>query len=80
MPSKEPEAFVERLIEEILAERRRQGLSHEKLAAASGVDRAAISRFESGQRVLGVVNLYKLANGLGLELSTIVKRAERASR
>jgi len=69
--------MIELLIAEIVAERKKLRLSQEKLALAAGVDRGAISRFESGQRIPGIVNLYKLAKGLRMELSTLLKRAER---
>jgi len=78
VPKLDPEKFVERLISEIKGERKNQELSHEKLATKSGVDRAAISRFESGQRVPGIVTLYKLAAGLEIELSALIERAENS--
>jgi ribosome-binding protein aMBF1 (putative translation factor) len=51
-------------------ERERRGLSYSELAAASGIDRAAIHKIETGlNRNPTVATLDRLARALGLELA-----------
>lgn len=77
MPSKEAESFLEELIKVMLKERQDKGLSHEAWSAASGVDRAAISRWESQKRVPSIMALYDLAAALGSPLHVFCEKAEK---
>lgn len=52
------------------AERERRGLSYSELATASGIDRAAIHKIETGlNRNPTVATLGRLAQAMGLELA-----------
>lgn len=63
------------------AERERRGLSYSELAAASGVDRAAIHKIETGlNRNPTVATLQRLARAMGLELAWSLEPAGAAGR
>ncbi len=49
--------------------RRITGLSQEKFALKIGMDRTYYASVENGKRNISVVNLEKIANGLGISLS-----------
>ncbi|HUC89350.1 MAG TPA: helix-turn-helix transcriptional regulator [Patescibacteria group bacterium] len=57
----------------IVAERKRQNMSQEALAAASDVDRAHIGFIEQGRRRPTLSTLYKIANALRLSLEQLFK-------
>ncbi|RYD85764.1 MAG: XRE family transcriptional regulator [Verrucomicrobiaceae bacterium] len=76
MPSKDAEEFQKRLAEVMLENRKRQNLSQERWADKSGVDRAAISRWEQNKRVPTIMALYDLANALGSSLDELCKEAK----
>ena len=61
--------FGQRLKE--LREERR--LSQEALADKAGLDRTYVSLLERGKRKPGLKNLLRLASGLGIELSELVR-------
>jgi transcriptional regulator with XRE-family HTH domain len=43
-----------------------RGMSQEELGALAGLDRTYISGVERGLRNLGLINLYKIAQALGI--------------
>src|ERR671921_1986084 len=57
--------------------RRRRGLTLEELAGFSGVSRAMISKLERGEKNPTLVVAAKLAEGLGISLSTLAGMEER---
>lgn len=48
-----------------------QGLSQEKFALSIGMDRTYFASVENGKRNISLDNLYKIANGFGITLSTL---------
>ncbi len=54
-----------------------QGLSQEKLAELSDLDRTFISMIERGKRKPTLDTAHRLANALGTKLSTLITLAER---
>ena len=75
MPSQNAEAFLQTLISLMKEERVRLGLSQDKLAVKSGVDRASISRLERLERIPSILALYDLAEGLGTPLQDFIAKA-----
>jgi len=60
--------------------RLKKGLSHEKLANASGLTRQSIGIIEGGKRVPSVISCLKIAKGLGISLQKLLDMAERKSK
>ena len=51
--------------------RKQTGLSQEKFALEIGMDRTYLASVESGSRNIGLVNVDKIAKGLGVSLSQL---------
>lgn len=56
--------------------RKRRGLSQEVLADKAGLDRAHLGRIERGQRNVSLLNLVRIANGLSVPPSLILRYVE----
>jgi transcriptional regulator with XRE-family HTH domain len=54
------------------AARERAGLTQEALGAAAGITQAAVSRWESGERELGVTDLLAAASALGCSPASLL--------
>ncbi|WP_455139964.1 helix-turn-helix domain-containing protein [Thermophilibacter sp.] len=52
------------------------GLSQEKLALAIGMDRSCYASIETGTRNVTLVNMSKIAHGLGVSLSELLEGVE----
>jgi transcriptional regulator with XRE-family HTH domain len=57
----------ERFGERVRALRQRKKLSQEALASACQLDRTYIGGVERGERNLGLINIHKIADALGVE-------------
>lgn len=53
--------------------RKQTGLSQEKFALSIGRDRTYLASVENGKRNISIINLEKIANGLGISLSDLFK-------
>ena len=73
----DPKKLTEEVTSVIIAHRKDQGLSHEKLAELAGVSRSTISRIESEQTNGTLFVFQKVANALGVSLSSILETAEK---
>lgn len=51
--------------------RQKNGLSQEKFALKIGIDRTYFASVESGKRNIAIVNIKKIADGLGVTLSEL---------
>lgn len=51
--------------------RKERNLSQEGLALLSGLDRTYINGVENGRRNISIINLEKIANGLGVKIRNI---------
>ena len=51
--------------------REESGLSQEKFALKIGMDRTYFASVESGKRNIAIVNIKKIADGLGVSLSEL---------
>lgn len=56
--------------------RLRHGLTQQRLADISGIDRKSIVRAEAGQRAMNIDRLWLLADSLHVTLSELVSHAE----
>jgi transcriptional regulator with XRE-family HTH domain len=63
----------------IAAQRKERGLNQRELAAAIGIDPAAMSRVENGQRAVSVGELVKLADVLGVPVEALLADAKPES-
>lgn len=57
--------------------RKEKGLSQERLALDSGIDRAYVGGVERGERNASLTNIFKLADALGVKPSELHARAEK---
>lgn len=51
-------------------------ISQEKFALSIGMDRTYYSSVEAGKRNISLMNIKKIADGLNVPISTLVKRTE----
>ena len=58
------------------AHRERAGISQESLADRAGIHRTYVGDVERGKRNLGLVNMQRLADALGVSLTQIVKEMQ----
>ena len=65
------EDIIKRIGLNITIIRERQGLTQEKLAELAGLHRAYIGQIERGEKNIGLKNLEKIANALGLSLKDL---------
>lgn len=67
------------IIELLAAERKRQELTYEDLAAKAGVDRSTIALWDRGERTPRIEVILKVCHALGLELSALLIQAEASA-
>lgn len=72
------ESIILSLAGQLVALRKKLGLSHEVLAKRAGVTRAAISFIESGKRKPTLLILLKMATAMEVDLSSLLRKAERS--
>lgn len=65
--------ITEEVGKRIKALRNQAGISQEKFAYSIGMDRTYFASVESGKRNISIINLEKIANGFGINLSTLLK-------
>lgn len=58
--------------ERVRSRRQELGLSQEKLAERAGLDRTYIGGVERGERNVALVNIYRIAQALGVKPSKLV--------
>lgn len=63
----------EKLGQRIKYLRNEKGISQEKFALSIDMDRTYYASVESGKRNISIVNIYKIANGLGITLEELFK-------
>ena len=67
------ESLYRKIGQKIVAERKRKGISQEKLAADTGIDRSHIGYIEQNRRKPTLATLYKICRGLDIRLSDLIK-------
>lgn len=60
------ESLVQRVGKSIAAHRLQRGWSQQDLADKSGIGQSTISRYEAGDRVMGIEALVRLSNALNV--------------
>lgn len=65
--------FLDKLMKRIAQVRRDKSITQEQLAADTGLDRVAIANIETGKRRPTVTTIYRLANGLGVNIEDLFK-------
>ncbi len=69
---KRPETQIQKHFGERVRElRKKKGLSQESLALACDLDRSYIGGVERGERNISLINIYKIAEALGLKLKEL---------
>jgi transcriptional regulator with XRE-family HTH domain len=59
--------------------RQKAGLSQEEFAARAGIHRTYIGGVERGERNLGLMNIFRIADALGLPATALFKGIRRKS-
>lgn len=67
------DAVYKEIGKRITNERKRQGMSQERIATLSGIDRSHMGFIEQGRRKPTLATLYKIANVLKLSLEELFK-------
>lgn len=67
------EKTVLKLLDEFERIRKEQGLSHEKLAQLSGLNRSTISLLESKKRIPTILTCLKISSALGVKLHKLLE-------
>jgi len=78
MPLVEPEELLRDVGETVRRLRAARGYSQESFAQEAKLNRAYMGGVERGQRNVGVVNLYRIADALNLSLSEFFAEMEGA--
>lgn len=73
MGNSSEDQFFGRVSRRLVEERRKRGFSQERLAVESGLSAAHIGHIEQGHRRPTLVTLYRLAKGLKVEPSELLK-------
>ena len=63
--------ITEKLGARIKELRKQRGFSQEKFALEIGIDRTYLASVEAGKRNISIVNIKKIADGLGVTLSEL---------
>lgn len=80
MREKVSQETQENIIDALIRERKRQGLSHEKVAELSGLHRTAISHIENRKRNPTLISCLKISCALSISLGNIIKQVELAKK
>lgn len=56
--------------------REKMNISQEKFALSIGMDRTYYSSVEAGKRNVSILNIKKIADGLGIRISELLEKAE----
>ncbi|MCK5374978.1 MAG: helix-turn-helix transcriptional regulator [Alphaproteobacteria bacterium] len=76
MKKDEYEKSLDLIVDVLVKSRKEQGISHEKLAALSGLSRTAISYIESRKSTPSIVTCMKLCDVLGVKLSELLREVK----
>lgn len=71
MTKRQEDAFIKQTVKRLAKERKKQGLSQERLADLSGIDRVAIGYIEQNRREPRLRTVYRLASAMNMSLSDL---------
>ena len=74
MVNPRPEQTVSKLLDELQKLRKAKGLSHEKLAQQTGINRSTISLLENKKRVPTILTCLRLCQALGVRLEDLLRK------
>lgn len=72
MGKSQSEGFVKSVVACLERERRRQGMSHERLAHLAGIHRSTVSRTERGLMNPTLYVIHAMATALGMEMTQVL--------
>jgi transcriptional regulator with XRE-family HTH domain len=73
-------SILDNVVTQLRELRLEKGISHDTLAKAAGISRPAVSHIENRRRKPTLLMALKLAGALGIELSSVLSKAERAQK
>lgn len=79
MNRKQAAAVIDKVVEELVSERKKRGLSHEKVAEMSEVHRSTVSLIEARKREATLLTLLKIADALECDLGKLITKAAKDS-
>ena len=71
------EKILDRIVSEIIKERKKRDISHEKLAKMSGISRSAISFIENRKSTPTIITCMKICDALEIRLSEILQKVDK---
>lgn len=71
------EKILDRIVSEIIKERKKRDISHEKLAKMSGISRSAISFVENRKSTPTIITCMKICDALEIRLSEILQKVDK---
>ena len=74
---KNAEKTISKLIDELAKIRKEKALSHEKLAAMTGLSRRAIGMIENKERNPSMLTCQKIADALEISLGDLLKKVSK---
>lgn len=77
MKAREAEREVQKFIQVITETRKNKNISHEKLAALTGLSRATISFTESGKSSPTLKTIFRICEALEIKTSELLRRIGR---
>ena len=76
MNNKEAEIFTKELIDLLKKLRLEKGLSQDQLSKAANISKSSVGTIENYRSTPTIITCQKIANGLGVKLSDIIKQIE----
>ncbi len=74
---KKPDAIVKNVVKAMIAARKEQGLSHEKIGQTTGLHRTSIGQIESGKIQPTLLTCLKIAEALNVDLGKLICDAQK---
>jgi transcriptional regulator with XRE-family HTH domain len=68
--------YLDALAKRIAMLRKNKGMTQERLAAESDIDRVALANIETGKRRPTVTTIYRLSEALGVKVEEVFKKLQ----